>query len=163
MLPRRTDAGPERQQWEIAPVRPRWFLARRRRESPTHPRSRSRRLAFWPVSQCLDRSRSSTLQLLQDRAHKPASKASAVSAPTSPAVFRQLSRLDWRQICLQSACARPTASTAKIETMLARILAVDPTEKLLLLLGGERPRAPRGLARTQRTQSTPFSFASLSH
>src|ERR1700730_9633625 len=45
----------------------------------------------------------------------------------------------------------------KIETMLARIFAVDPAEQLLLLLGRETPRPARTLPRTQRTQAAPFT------
>src|SRR6202043_1639115 len=58
-------------------------------------------------------------------------------------------------VCNQRTHHQPRPQ-AKIETVLARVLAVDPTEKLLLLLGGERARAPRPLARSQCTQPAPF-------
>src|ERR1019366_1400101 len=46
----------------------------------------------------------------------------------------------------------------KIETMLARVFAVDPTEKLLLLLGRETARPPCTFPCAQRAQAAPFTL-----
>src|ERR1700730_17920262 len=109
--PRPIVAGPARVSQGSVLSRPMSFPAPHRRGIRIHPRNKSRRLAFLPVLQCLDRCRVSMLQLQQGHARKRASMASAASIPTSPEASRQPSRQSWPRTCPQSTCAPPAAST----------------------------------------------------
>ena len=114
-------------------VRPTSCRGPHRRESPTHPRKRSRPWSAWCGAQLRDTSHATSVQSHRDHTGTPAARASAAAGLAVPAVPQLRPGSTVSQIAARSVRAQSGMSTSQSRTRIARILPIDPAKHLPFL------------------------------